>query len=115
MKNNRRNWTVGKSIYSVIKRLFDILLSLFGIILTLPIMIIVAIAIKLDSKGPVIFKQDRTGRYGKVFKVWKFRSMAANNNVRDFSKGDQHTKVGTFIRKTSLDELPQFFNVLCVS
>ena len=112
MKNNRRNWTVGKSIYSVIKRLFDILLSLFGIILTLPIMIIVAIAIKLDSEGPVIFKQDRTGRYGKVFKVWKFRSMAANNNVRDFSKGDQHTKVGSFIRKTSLDELPQFFNIL---
>ena len=52
------------------------------------------------------------GRYGKVFKVWKFRSMAANNNVRDFSKGDQHTKVGNFLRKTSLDELGQMINIL---
>ena len=112
MKNSRRNWTVRKSIYSAFKRLFDILVSLFGIILTLPIMIIVAIAIKLDSKGPAIFKQERTGRYGKTFKVWKFRSMAVNNDVRDFSKKDQHTKVGTFIRKTSLDELPQLFNIL---
>ena len=112
MKNSRRNWTIRKSIYSAFKRLFDILVSLFGIILTLPIMIIVAIAIKLDSKGPAIFKQERTGRYGKTFKVWKFRSMAVNNDVRDFSKKDQHTKVGTFIRKTSLDELPQLFNIL---
>lgn len=112
MKSSRRNWTVGKSIYSAFKRLFDILVSLFGIIITLPIMIIVAIAIKLDSKGPAIFKQERTGRFGKTFKVWKFRSMAVNNDVRDFSKKDQHTKVGTFIRKTSLDELPQLFNIL---
>ena len=112
MKSSKRNWTIGKSIYSFFKRLFDILISLFGIIISSPIMLIVAIAIKLDSKGPAIFKQERTGRYGKTFKVWKFRSMVVNNNVRDFSKKDQHTKVGTFIRKTSLDELPQLFNIL---
>lgn len=111
MKKNRRNWTVRKEIYSYFKRLFDILVSLIGIIMTSPTMLIIAIAIKLDCKGPVIFKQERTGKYGKLFKVWKFRTMAANNDVRDFSKGDQHTKVGTFLRKTSLDELPQLFTI----
>ena len=109
MKNS--SMTVGQSIYGVFKRLFDILLSLIGIILSAPIMIICAIAIKLDSKGPAIFKQERTGRFGKNFNVWKFRTMAANNDVHDFSKKDQHTKVGTFLRKTSLDELPQLFNI----
>ena len=112
MKSCKRNWTIRKSIFSCFKRLFDILLSLFGIIISFPIMIIVAIAIKLDSKGPAIFKQERIGLYGKTFKVWKFRSMSVNNDVHDFSKKDQHTKVGTFIRKTSLDELPQLFNIL---
>ena len=111
MKKNRRNWSVKKSIYAVIKRIFDFLVALFGIIIALPIMIIIAIAIKLDSEGPVIFKQVRTGKYGKNFNVWKFRTMVANNDVRDFSKGDQHTNVGTFLRRTSLDELPQLFNI----
>ena len=112
MNMKKSSMTLTQSIYGIFKRLFDILLSLFGIIITLPIMIVVAIAVKLDSKGPAIFKQERTGRFGKTFKLWKFRSMAVNNDVHDFSKKDQHTKVGTFIRKTSLDELPQLFNIL---
>ena len=66
MKKNRRNWTIRKEIYSYFKRLFDIIVSLIGIIMTSPIMLIIAIAIKLDSKGPVIFKQERTGKYGKL-------------------------------------------------
>lgn len=108
---DRRNWNIKKSIYEVIKRIFDILLSLLGIIITLPIMILIAIAIRIDSEGPIIFKQERTGKYGKNFNVWKFRTMVASNNVRDFSKKDEHTKVGNFLRKTSLDELPQLFNI----
>ena len=112
MCKTRRNWSVRKSIYSIVKRMMDIVLSLFGIIVSLPIMLIIALAIKLDSEGPIIFKQLRTGKYGKNFNLWKFRTMAANNDVRDFSKEDQHTKVGTFLRKTSLDELPQLFNIL---
>lgn len=109
MKKNRRKWNIKKSIYEVFKRIIDILISLIGIVFLSPIMIIIAIAIKLDSEGKVIFSQPRTGKYGKVFNVWKFRTMVSNNDVRDFSKGDQHTKVGTFLRKTSLDELPQLF------
>lgn len=112
VRENRRNWNLRKELYSYFRRIVDIVFSIIGIILTSPIMLIIAIAIKLDSRGPVIFKQDRTGKYGKIFKCWKFRTMVANNNVRDFSKADQHTKVGTFLRKTSLDELPQFFSIL---
>lgn len=100
------------SVYKYVKMLFDFLIALLGIIITSPIMLIIAIAIKLDSKGPVLFKQKRTGKNGKVFNMYKFRSMAVDNDVHDFSKKDQHTKVGSFIRKTSLDELPQFFNIL---
>lgn len=112
MDTNRRNWTTKKSIYEIIKTIGEFLIALFGIIVFSPIMIVVAIAIKLDSEGPVIFKQERTGKYGKNFQVWKFRTMHVQNDVHDFSKGDQHTKVGTFLRKTSLDELPQLFNIL---
>lgn len=92
-----------------VKRFLDILFSFFLIVLLSPIMLIVAIAIKLESRGPILFKQNRSGLNGKVFKLWKFRSMTKNNNVYDFSCEDVITKVGKFIRKTSLDELPQLF------
>lgn len=98
--------------YKIVKRVLGFLCALLGLIIASPVMLIVAIAIKLDSKGPVLFKQERTGYKGKKFYVYKFRSVAVNNDVHDFSSKDAHTKVGTFIRKTSLDELPQLFNVL---
>jgi len=104
--------SVSKKIYAVVKRIFDFLIALVAVILTSPIMLVLAIAIKLDSKGPAIFKQVRTGKNGKNFMLYKFRTMAVDNDVHDFSNKDKHTRVGTFLRKVSLDELPQFINVL---
>lgn len=98
-------------VFAGTKFLLDRLLSIFGLIITSPLMLIIAIAIKLDSKGPVLFKQERTGKHGKNFYVYKFRTMVKNNNVHDFSKADEHTKVGKILRKTSLDELPQLFSI----
>ena len=99
-------------MYKYIKRIFDFIIALMMlIVLSLP-MLIIAIAIKLEDKGPALFMQERTGKNGKPFKLYKFRSMKVNNNVRDFKKENQMTKVGKFIRKTSLDEIPQMINIL---
>ncbi len=99
------------------KRLLDIILSLLGITICLPIILIIAICIKIDSRGPIIFKQKRIGKKGKVFNIYKFRSMcvgAEKTGSGVYSgKGDARvTKVGRFLRATSLDEIPQFFNIL---
>lgn len=99
------------------KRFFDILIALLGLIIAAIPMLFIAIAIKLNSKGPVIFKQERVGKKGKVFKIYKFRSMcvgAEQTGSGVYSgKGDARvTKVGKILRATSLDELPQFFNLL---
>ena len=99
------------------KRFFDITVSLFGLVICSVIMLIVAIAIKLESKGPVIFKQDRVGKNGKVYPMYKFRSMCEGAEQMAegvyCEKGDRRvTKVGKFIRATSIDELPQFINIL---
>lgn len=98
-----------------LKRLIDIVLSLLILILLSPIMLISAIAIKLDSSGPVIFKQKRLGLNGKEFYIYKFRSMcvgAENGGVYSDNNDKRVTKVGNFLRKTSIDELPQAVNVL---
>lgn len=99
------------TIFAGIKFLFDRLMAIFGLIIASPLMLIIAIAIKLDSKGPVLFKQIRTGKGGRNFYTYKFRTMEKNNNVHDFSKADQHTKIGKILRKTSLDEIPQLFSI----
>lgn len=115
-------------LYSVTKRLIDIVGSLCGIILLSPLFLIVAILIKLeDPKGKVFFAQERNGKYPKTFKMYKFRSMIHNAEdlLKDLMDRNEQTgpvfkinddpritKVGKFIRKTSIDELPQLFNVL---
>jgi putative colanic acid biosysnthesis UDP-glucose lipid carrier transferase len=100
------------------KAIEDKVLSFIILLLISPILLVVAIAIKLDSPGPVFFRQYRTGWNGKKFSIWKFRSMYADQQVfetdelKQAEKNDPRiTKVGAFIRKTSLDELPQLFNV----
>ncbi len=100
------------------KRLMDIVLSLIGLIVTLPIFIIIAILIKLTSKGNIFFLQERLGLNGKVFKIIKFRTMVTNaEKIGDglkvkTEKDNRITKIGGFLRKTSLDELPQLINVI---
>ncbi len=99
-------------LYIKFKRFLDFILSLLLLVIISPLFIIISIAIKINSKGPVFYKQIRTGKNGKDFTLIKFRSMVADNDVYDFKTGDKVTKVGKFIRKTSLDELPQLINVL---
>lgn len=104
-------------MYAKIKRLLDIMFSFIGIVVASPVLAIVALAVKLDSKGPAIFKQERLGKDGKVFLIYKFRSMcvgAEKMGSGQYSfKGDSRiTRVGKIIRATSLDELPQFFNII---
>lgn len=99
-------------MYRYLKRIIDLLLAVVLLVVLLIPMVIIAIAIKLDSKGPVFFKQKRTGKNGKEFTLYKFRSMTIENDVHDFKNADKHTRVGSFIRKTSLDELGQIINIL---
>ena len=98
------------------KRLFDRIVSILAIGLLMPVMLCIAVAIKLDSRGPVMFRQLRYGMDGREIEVWKFRSMSVQEeggHVRQATRGDTRvTRVGAFLRRHSLDELPQFFNVL---
>ena len=101
----------------IVKRFIDIILSLVVLILFLPIWLVIAIAIKIDSKGPILYSQIRSGKNKKEFKIYKFRSMVADaekyNGAQWASKEDPRiTKVGNFLRKSGLDEIPQFLNVL---
>ena len=104
------------AIFRSVKRWFDVFLSIFGLILSLPISIGVAIAIKLDSKGPVLYRQKRVGEDGRVFKLLKFRSMQMdaeeNGPVWANSVDSRVTRIGRIIRKLRLDEMPQMVNVV---
>lgn len=100
-----------------LKRILDISISLMGLIISSPILLLTAIAIKIESNGNVIFKQKRLGRYGKEFNMYKFRSMVVGaehtgSGVYSGKNDARVTRVGKFIRATSIDELPQFINIL---
>ena len=120
-------WTVRGMLLDRLKRLFDIAVSLLTIFLAAPIWVITAIAVKLESPGPILFQQERVGRYGKPFQCYKFRSMyvdaeerkaelmalnEADEIVFKIKDDPRVTRVGRIIRKLSLDELPQLLNVL---
>lgn len=100
----------------LVKRAFDLLLSGLGIVFTSPLMAVIAVAVKMDTRGPALFRQRRVGRNGVEFSMYKFRSMVHNDEKPEFSgwtvrDDPRRTRVGRFIRKYSLDELPQLFNV----
>lgn len=119
---------IKKRPYFYFKRMFDFIISLTALIILLPLFIILALIIKLDSKGPVFFKHKRIGKNGKYIYIYKFRTMVSNAEelLSKFSKEQKEefeknfklendpriTKVGKFLRKSSLDELPQLINIL---
>jgi len=99
-----------------VKRLFDLVLALLALGMLLPLMALIAAAIKLDSPGPVFFRQRRAGRHGRIFSIFKFRSMHVLEDGADVVQaktGDVRvTRIGRFLRRSSLDELPQLLNVV---
>ena len=104
-------------INKFLKRFFDVVICLIAIIVLVPVWIIVAIAIKCDSKGPVFFAQERRTKDGRVFKMYKFRSMVVNAEsmgagLFNYQNDPRVTKVGRFLRNSSIDELPQLWNVV---
>ncbi|MEG1365549.1 MAG: sugar transferase, partial [Cetobacterium sp.] len=99
------------------KRLFDIVAATIGLIVFFPVMLIVAIIVKITSPGPVLFSQKRLTKGAKEFSIYKFRSMVSNeqrekNTVQIKGSSNEITPIGKFMRKTKLDELPQFWNIL---
>jgi exopolysaccharide biosynthesis polyprenyl glycosylphosphotransferase len=121
---SERRWLAYESF---LKRLVDVALTSLGLVAVLPIWLVIAIAIKLDSPGPVVFVQDRVGQHGRRFRFYKFRSMyidaaerfasvqahnEAEGPVFKMRKDPRVSRVGSFLRRTSLDELPQLINVL---
>ena len=121
-------WKIRFLLRRLLKRIFDISIALATVVALSPILLIVSILIKRDSRGDILFSQERIGLCGKPFKMWKFRSMVsdaedkrkaleANNEMTSgvlfkIKDDPRITKVGRFLRKTSIDELPQLFNVL---
>ena len=119
----------GNSIYKFVKRAFDFIVALAAIVAISPLLLIISAIVYLGDPGPVIYGQLRIGKNGKAFKMWKFRSMYKNADkmidqltdeqrqqyITEFKidNDSRITPVGNFLRKTSLDELPQLFNVLC--
>ena len=117
-----------KPIYECIKRIFDLVVSLVAVIVLSPILLVIALAIRLEDRGPILYRAQRVGRGGKPITVYKFRSMRMNadrledmltpEELEEYKRNfklehdPRITKVGAFLRKTSLDELPQLFNIL---
>lgn len=103
-------------MYKISKRIFDIILSFILLIILSPIMAIIALIVKLDSPGPILFKQKRVGKDGKEFTILKFRTMVVNaerigTGLDSYANDNRVTKVGKILRNTSLDELTQLFNI----
>lgn len=117
MNPNNSKLTQKQKIYMKVKRVFDFIMSLVAVIILSPVLLILCIAIKVDSRGPILFKQKRVGVHVTYFPIYKFRTMRIDTPkdmpTHMLNNPEQYiTKVGKFLRKSSLDELPQLFNIL---
>jgi lipopolysaccharide/colanic/teichoic acid biosynthesis glycosyltransferase len=115
----RAYWSKHKGfrVYWMIKRMTDVILAIIGIVLLLPLLIVIAIAVRLSSPGPILFVQERLGKLGKPFYIYKFRTMVdgaihIGAGLDTFQGDPRVTSVGLFLREYHLDELPQLFNVV---
>ena len=108
-------FTKKQLIYLKIKRLIDFIMAIVLLVIFFPLMLVVIVCIKIDSKGPVIYKQKRPGYHQKIFSIYKFRSMKVEtigNDGYPLTDKERMTKLGRFLRKTSIDELPQLINII---
>ena len=110
-------FTKSQKVYFIFKRFFDVLFSLIAVIFLSPLFLFLSIMIKITSRGPIIFSQERIGQFGKGINIYKFRTMKLkapkSKATNDFNNADEYiTKFGKFLRATSLDEMPQLFNVI---
>lgn len=108
-------FTKKQLIYLKIKRLIDFIMAILLVVMFAPLMLIVTICIRIDSKGPVIYKQKRPGYHQRIFSIYKFRSMRVETIGKDghpLTDQERMTKLGRFLRKTSIDELPQLINII---
>lgn len=115
--NVKYELSTSQKLYAFFKRLFDILFSFLALVLLSPLFLFLSLIIRLTSKGSVIFEQERIGQFGKVIKIYKFRTMKSKapkcKATKDFNDAQEYiTKFGRFLRITSLDEMPQLINVL---
>jgi lipopolysaccharide/colanic/teichoic acid biosynthesis glycosyltransferase len=114
-RQKRVSKRISRAVGRLCKRIFDLLASAIGLILLSPLLLAIAVFIKLKMPGPVLFRQERIGRNGKPFTIFKFRSMTLNHQGSTISvKGEKRiTPLGAFLRKHKFDELPELWNVVC--
>lgn len=113
---NKENCSLKENLYKVYRRSLDITLSIIGLIIGIPLILLFGIFITLDTQGHIFYSQERLGKEGKIFKIYKLRSMHYDAEKHGAQWAEKHdsrvTKVGKFIRKTRIDEIPQLFNIL---
>ncbi len=123
IENLRPSWLIfsdgftRNSLTRMVKRMVDVLVATFGLLFALPLMLLIALCIKLDSAGPILFRQERVGEKGKIFTLYKFRTMIVDAEketgpIWSQTLDPRTTRVGRFLRRIGMDELPQLFNVL---
>jgi len=106
-----------KTVNTLLKRVFDIFFGILGLLIFFPLFILIGVLIKTDSRGPIFFKQERVGLHKNIYSIYKFRTMVVNaenmgTGIFNMKNDSRVTRVGNFLRNTSLDEIPQFINII---